>query len=282
MVIAELDGNIRTNVSGFNKIIGLYNKLKKYKDQEVVLDLYHLNWIDANLCALLQAIMHKLHVENQLTFMMDFPFVMKKFDVLFRNGFGKTKEIEGDDRKSTVPLRGFDCHDIEGFESYINEDLLCHRGMKGLSEGIKKQMRHDLIEVFNNVELHAGTDYPVFICGQYYPNMETVKLTIVDLGEGFLPKIKEVTKNSEKPIKLAKDAIRWAVSGNSVKMHTLCEPGGLGISGMYEYFEKKEGEMHIISGDSYWESNTSTDLIGVSRKLENRFVGTMINLFFGG
>jgi hypothetical protein len=54
----------------------------------------------------------------------------------------------------------------------------------------------------------------------YYPSTKYLNLTMVDLGEGFLDKISKVTSKNESPITTAKEAVIWAVNGNSIKPYT--------------------------------------------------------------
>lgn len=83
--------------------------------------------------------------------------------------------------------------------------------------------------------------------GQYYPTLGYLNLTMVDLGEGFLPLISKVTKNTENPILTSKEAVIWAVNGHSVKPYTLQEPGGQGISGIFKFCKGNHGILQIAT-----------------------------------
>lgn len=279
MRVIKVEGSICTNSSGFKKIISIYDNLSEFKDETVILDYYNLEWFDANLCALLEGVLYKLEEENNLSFKFDKEYLEENFDVLIRNGFGETGEVK-DCKKSTLPLKAFYPNNESGFEQYIREELLQHRGMPKLSKSTKSQIEHDLIEIFNNVDLHANTSYPVFICGQYYPKGKDLKLTIVDLGDGFLPQIKEVTKDSSVPVIDSSSAIKWAIKGNSVKPKTLGEPGGQGLSGIYNFCKESKGVLHIASGDAYWGSDFVGTILGSTRSIESTFSGATINLSF--
>lgn len=280
MKVLKLTDEIYTNHSGYKQITGIYHKLKDTHNQQVALDLYHLKWIDANLCALLQAVMYKLNKENGLTFSTDHNFLLQEFDVLFRNGFvGNSTEVK-DVQESTVPIKAFIKTEINEFEHYVENDLIKHRGMPKFSEPLKSQIKHDLIEIFNNVGLHANTEHPVFVCGQYYPSTKYLNFTMVDLGDGFLPKIQQVTQGKENPICTSKEAVIWAVNGNSIKPYTLHEPGGQGISGIYKFCNGNHGVLQIATGDAYWATDLQKTMWNGCREITDPFCGTMINLFF--
>lgn len=72
------------------------------------------------------------------------------------------------------------------------------------------------------------------------------------------------------------DAIEWAMkSGNTTK--TGSNPGGLGLGLIFEFIEKNNGKIHIVSADGYYEF--SNNLV-IKEKLNFSFSGTMVNLRF--
>jgi hypothetical protein len=81
----------------------------------------------------------------------------------------------------------------------------------------KKKLKDCYFEIFDNVGIHANTSYPVMVCGQFFPFLKELKFTLVDLGEGFLKRIKAHTAATALPITMAPQAIAWAVRGGSTK-----------------------------------------------------------------
>ncbi len=276
MLVVALEGSIETSYSGYLKLIRFYNECSEYFNHRISLDLYRLNWIDANLCSLFEAILYKLNIENKLTFSTDFEFIKENFDVLLRNGFIQTENNVIDEQKSTIPSRNFELSDKEGFCKYIEQDLMEHRGMpQNLNKQLKEKIIEDLIEVFSNSHLHAETTLPFFVAGQYYPQSGVLKFTMVDLGEGFLPKIEKTTNGK---VNSSLDAIAWALKGNTTKKDA---PGALGITGMRKYVKENEGVLDIITGDGYWSSGYEGTIYEDGRPLVDAiFVGTTINLTF--
>jgi hypothetical protein len=208
---------------------------------------------------------------------MDTP-IKEGFDLFHRNGFLKSPEGSYDYRQSTVPIESFDPSDKEGFYKYIQNHLLAHRGIpRSLNETLKERMVDDLIEVLCNINFHANTQDPFFVGGQYYPNRGEFKFTMVDIGEGFLPKIRKATNGA---INDSLGAILWAIKGNSTKNLLDKCPGGLGIKGMIKYFTENKGSLQIISGNGFWSSDLETTIFQSGRRLNNPFIGTTINLIF--
>ncbi|MFN8284545.1 MAG: hypothetical protein U0U67_15085 [Chitinophagales bacterium] len=273
-----------TDFSGYKQITQLYHHCIDLYNTTVPLDFYDCEWIDANLCALLEAVIYKLHREQNITFSTDFDFLEKRFDVFFRNGFVKDGTEHEDTQKSTLPTQSFETTDSSGYCKYVNEHLMCHRGMPKLTDDLLNRIKDDLLEIFSNTHLHAYYNYeddkryPFFVGGQYYPTLQQLKFTMVDLGGGFLPRIQIATANK---IDNNLDAIKWAIAGNSTKFAIEKTTGGTGLSSILEYCKANNGIIDIITGNAYWSTEfEKTMLFKDGRTIENPFFGTTINLIF--
>lgn len=277
MPVIKLEGIIKTNNYGINKIINFYDTAKRYINTTISIDFYNLDWIDANLCAFLQSILFKLKKERNLEFSTDESFLRRNFDILIRNGFFMSDENAHDERESTVTLKSFKKNEISKYCTYIENDLLKHRSIAN-KDDLKDNIIENLLEVFNNYTLHAETDHPVFICGQYYPKNNELIFTMVDMGIGFLIPINRKVKEINTYIK----AIRWAlIDGNSTKdMKNTGTPGGLGLFDLHQYMIKSGGIMEIVSGDVYWTSKHAGTNFDTYKTLCHRYDGTIINLVF--
>lgn len=276
--VFKLTDNIETDYNGFKQLTSFYQFCRDYSNTTIHIDFYDLNWVDANLSSLFNAMLYKLNKEQNLTFAADMEFVRSRFDILFRNGFLTDGRAADDIQRSAVPNAQFAFDDKDGFCGYISQQLIKHRGMPWMSSQIEEQIQEDLLEIFCNSHHHANTKEPFFIAGQYYPKLKTLKLTMVDLGDGFLPRINIATQGE---IKTDLDAILWTLSGNSTKLYFDQTPGSLGLTSMYKYVQQNRGNLDIISGYGYWSSSFDNTLaFRGGRVIETPFVGTTINLFF--
>lgn len=267
-----------TNAEGYQQLINFYYDARAFRDQTISLDFYHIEWFEANMAAVLASILCKLREENNLLFSTDGEFIRQKFGVLILNGFINFEgEVSGDDRKTMLPLKAFWKTDKNGFINYLDTNLMNHRGMPDLSDPLKEQIKDDLIELMSNINYHSNTTYPFFVCGQYYPHTDYLIFTMVDLGDGFLPKIQAITGGK---INDAQSSILWALSGKTTKPHEERVPGGLGIRNIYNYCKDNRGKFHIATGDAFWQSELECSSSPGCQKLLNGFVGSSINLFF--
>jgi len=236
-----------------------------------ILYFSQINFIDANLCALLDAVFYKLKSDCGHRVLVDFHDIEKRFDVLLRNGFIQSKEfgIWIDDRNSTVRFTRFETDEDEKFLHYLDEKLFGHRAFKD-KPGIKNELLDHFLEVFANIQLHAKTQKPVFACGQYFPKNGKLKFTLVDIGVGFLEPISFHTKGK---IDRADKAIQWALEGNSTKPDA---PGGLGLSKLKSYFSQEDHSMLLITDGKCWGNRIGLLDLGE----DGHFPGTVINLEF--
>jgi hypothetical protein len=273
-VSIKLSGSINTNPSGITKLLNYYNELYKYTNKSVVLDLTELTWIDANLSALLNALTYRLVKENNLKFFIDHKFLATKFSVLIRNGLMPSETETRDNRLTTLELKQFLPIEQREFAKYVNQQLMCHRGLTTkIEERFKNRIKRDLIEISTNILAHAQTNDPFFVCGQYYPTKEKFIFTMVDLGIGFLGPINKI----DPEVLTDFHAIKWALNGNSTKIEA---DGGLGLSSILDYFQNHAGDFHICTGNSYWsKSSEKTFKVGNTRLL-NPFRGTFVSLCF--
>lgn len=275
----SLEDKIQTTYSGYNQLSRFYHFcLAHPTPTNFHLDFTNVEWFDGNLSALLLAMVYDLKKKFGHVVTTDADVIKERFDVLFRNGFMNGGVPFYDDRQSTIPIRAFQTNDSEGFCSYVFNDLLTHRGMPdSLTAELKEKINEDLLEVFCNTHHHANTNDPFFVGGQYYPRQGYLKFTMVDLGDGFLPRIKRATNGA---ITTNLDAILWALEGNSSKSVLDNCPGGLGIKHMLKYCRASGGALQIISCDGFWSSDLVNTIFMDGRVLPTAFIGTTINLFF--
>jgi len=273
-IVLSLKQNVNTNFAGINKLFDFHKKASQYYNTTIYIDFYHLNWFDANLSALFGSILAKLQKENNLSFSTDMKFLREHFDVLFRNGFLKSEDANDDLQESTVSFRSFDINDKKGFIVYVENELFNHRGMPELDDEEKSSILGSLIEVYCNIQEHSKAIEPFYVCGQYYPKQGFLAFSMVDLGIGFLPAIKTKTKGK---VNNSYDAIKWALE----KRNTTREgaPGGLGLFDLNSYFNRTNGDIQVISGDTFWSLDLENSVLK-KFSFPNPYTGSILNLFF--
>lgn len=243
---------LRTGYEGVARLMEFYRYACGFKFCSITLDVSLVNHLDANLSALIMAMATKLQVKSNVSLRIK---IGKGQDIFLRNGLISHLEGHGnnnryaDDRKSSIALTSFKPFDEDFYRDYLANRFFAHRSLDHIPQEIKDVLRDLYLEVFTNIGLHANTKLPVFACGQYFPVNKALKFTLVDLGEGFLKKIRVSTKG-----RVTKDesAIVWATEGaNSTKDKSIHGPGGTGLKELKKYCDTNNGSLHICSGAGY-------------------------------
>jgi len=271
------EDRIYTDVTGVRQILKFYSECKKYTNRIIYITLDNMTWLDGNLCAFLGALLYRLNMDNKLTFQMNAGQVSDKFKILFANSFlAIDQNMQQYKSESCMPFKGFLPKQKDEFFDYLDNEVFSHPAMPKLSPEIKEQLIGDLGEIYANIDKHAETDEPFFVCGQYYPAKHSLLFTISDLGVGFFKKIHE--KQPDK-IDTCGSAILWAIAGNSTKPDA---PGGSGLKNLRTYLDDNGGGMQVYTGDACWCSKTVKSVLypdGIN-DLRNTYIGATINLEF--
>lgn len=271
--------HIYTDSTGIKQLLEFYDDCNRHEDCTINIRLEFLEWLDGNLCALLGALIYRLQQDNNLEFSIDSKEVVKKCAVLLHNDFiSLHQDLNSYKNTTSMPFKGFYPKQKDEFIEYLESDLLAHPAMPTWEDKTKEKLIDDLIEVYANIDKHAETLDPFFVCGQYYPVRKLIRFTICDLGVGFLKKIQQ---NVPSLVNDHGQAILWAIKGQSTKKDA---PGGQGLKNLYNYLSDSGGGMQICSGNSNWCSKTMN--LGIAFRpngiatFNSIFTGAAISLEF--
>lgn len=269
----EIQRSVRSDFKGYSDLIYLYHSLKKIQNTAVELNFQHNRWFEANLFALLGAIIFSDSRNTNHYSLLNLNNNLKS--VLIRNGFIKNAEskVVSNPNSTIIPYKTFSPKADADFASYIKTELLAKTGFPKLSRLAEKKIIESIFEIYENARTHGVCD-KIYTCGQYFPRKDPPRLdiTIVDMGVSIKRNVNEFLK---KELSAAK-SIEWAVEyGNTTK--TGLKPGGLGLDVIRDFISKNNGKIQIVSDNGYWEFNrnyTKTD------KFSEPFPGTIVNIEF--
>jgi hypothetical protein len=268
-----ISGKLNSGPTAFRKLYNIFDRYRNENDLSIFLDFDEVEWMDANLCAILDAVIFVLNRDCGHSFYIDKKHVEGKFEIFKRNGF--LDSISGDNvlidnRDSTVRMSRFSPDSDSEFCEYIGESLFGHRAFQDMPE-IKTNLLEHFLEIFANIQTHANTTGPVFACGQYYPTNNRLIFTLVDIGVGFLDPISEFTKGQ---ITSPSEAIEWALTGNNTTKKDA--PGGMGLNYLKKYCDENCHGFQIVSSGVCWTNEKSE----INFWPIANFPGTLINLNF--
>lgn len=250
-LVYKIESNLDNNVKTFKCISKLYELLNSSYSQKVLLDFSGVEFISANLFAIIGAVLDEcLERNNHDIFVRGLNDKIRT--TIAKNGFNKYLNIESipDTYKNCVKYTIFEAHteQLVEFEKYILLYIMGHDGIPIMSEVFKNHLIDNFLEIFNNVIDHSESD-KVYVCGQFFYTKKTFCFSIVDIGITFEDKISTFFNdiNIEPPEK----KIEWALEmGHSTKKN---EPGGLGLTTLFDFIQQNNGDIFICSGRELFE-----------------------------
>jgi len=268
MLTIQLPHRIDSDQQGFASLANIYQQVKPCQFEMIQLDFQNNTWFDANMLAMLGAIMESAWT-NDFDIINLKPAQEKIFKKTHYSYFGG--ESLPDHYGTTVEYRKSKVSEIGSFEKYLEKKLLAHPEMPSMSALLRKKIKESILEIFNNAKMHGNCEF-VFSCGQYYPRKGRLDFTIVDIGNTIR---KNVRKYSRRKVS-SKRAIEWAVSKSTTTRKGNI-PGGLGFTLIRDFLRKNEGKIQIASARGYWSEKGHALQ---SEDLNDFFRGTAVNLEF--
>jgi signal transduction histidine kinase len=120
------------------------------------------------------------------------------------------------------------------------------KGWVNISAELQAIIAGQVEEIYINADDHSQSDIGVFSCGQHYPRMGYLHLTVVDFGIGIPARVRSLPKNATLS---SPDALAWAFQeGNTTRSDGI--PHGLGLSLLQEFIRQNHGSLTIWSNDA--------------------------------
>lgn len=227
-------------------------------------------WCDGHLCAPLGAILSLARERNVHIIVGEEVAAPVKW-VWGKNGFwahiGGVKMTDTYD--TTLSFEPFDADDEKRFAQYVARELL-PKELPKMSESAKKRFGSSIQETFNNAISHTGIagKERVFCCGQHYPSGNRLAFCIADLGVGIRHNVERFLNRPHPDC----TSIDWALAEGHTTKGRL---GGLGLTLLWEWIQRNEGSLQIVSQFDYWEGSSRE----VKRlQLPHSFPGTVVTL----
>ena len=259
-------GQIKTGFNGFQSILALNDRIAP-EDYEINIS----NWVDANMCAPLGAILYRKEKENipvrvtNSSSMVE--SIFRKNHFLSQFGVAEKPDSYG----TTIEYQRFETSGrvYEDFKQYVIKYFRSRSlGLPAMSPELLKRFRESLFEVFSNAIEHSYTQHGIFTCGQFFPRRGRLIFTIADLGIG-------IAGNIYKKLQVrfpARVAVIWAMSGKTTRRG---RSGGLGLQLIQEFIKLNKGRLIIVSGEGYWEFSKGRVL---TPTLPRPFPGTVVTM----
>ncbi len=275
LLIIRYESSWQNDKGTYEELIKTYHLISESGVQTIHLDMEKVEFIAANLFAVLGGMIYKLYAvkDRRIGFLSLRPKIK---EVIQKNGFRNFFGFEeiADQYHNTIEYHPFyaDTINLEEFEKYILFNVFQRKNMPDMSERVRDVMIDNFLEMFNNVIDHAESEF-VHVCGQFFPRKKSLVLSIVDLGITIRDNIEKYKKSI---LKREQSSLKWAITkGNSTKSDDA--PGGLGFSIILEFLEQNKGQFILISGYEYFcKNNKGSKFLS----LDNNFPGTIVTITF--
>lgn len=261
---------VNHNLKGYQDLTRLYSQTKGCFFSHIEIDMASSTWFDADMCAVLGAILYHLNTNLNTVELTNIPGDVSQ--ILRRNGFLSHygREALPDRFSTTMPYRRFDATDHQVFAAYIDQEFQISGRLPTMSDQLLKLFLGNIIEIFDNAATHSQSTLGIFSCGQHFPSKKRVVFTVVDLGIGMRANIADHLGRDLS----STDAIAWAVQKHHSTRHK-CRLGGLGLTLLLKFIEWNGGYVQIVSDGGYWRKSAKAVL---SRELHHPFPGTSVTV----
>jgi hypothetical protein len=174
------------------------------------------------------------------------------------------------DMGNTVPYYEYLEPDDNHFLEYLDRHWL-GRNWVSVSSELKDKIISTVSEIYLNVFEHSDSNIGMFTCGQYFPNLKQLHLTIVDFGVGIPVKVKSHSQDKAKYSD--SECMEWAFQyGTTTRTNS---PGGNGLHLLKNFIISNKGKLSVFSLNGY----TCVDASGETHIcFEETFLGTFVNI----
>ncbi|MEX0928672.1 MAG: ATP-binding protein [Candidatus Babeliales bacterium] len=158
--------------------------------------------------------------------------------------------------------------DFENIIKYLQEHCL-GRSYLTIPPKSRHEIVSNLLEVYINSNNHSMSGNTVYTCGQFFPGLKYLKVTILDLGVGIPFNIDRIVN---KPELVDAQLIRVAFLKGITSTGQL---GGNGLPQLYEFIKEYSGTLDVYSGKGLVRGNKAGLWL---HKHEQSFKGTIVHL----
>ncbi|WP_024983786.1 ATP-binding protein [Brevibacillus borstelensis] len=249
-----------------------FSKLVSEVEEDILVDFSQCGFLRQNAVAMLGGLARKAESRGiRLHFKWD-SLTRRVKNNLRKNGFmGTFASFASNSSGNSIPYRE-DLNDSpDSYIEYLKEEWL-HPGWVNMSPALREAITSKVYEIYRNAFDHGLSSIGVFSCGQLYPNLSELRLSIVDFGIGIPTEVKHYLRNHSMN---ASDALSWAFKiGNTTKPSD--DHGrGLGLGILKDYIKANNGILEIYSNDGYVKVTKNQE---VFQNTPYFFGGTIFNI----
>ncbi|MBI4682689.1 MAG: ATP-binding protein [Nitrospirae bacterium] len=261
---------IRSNKDGFDHLAELAAETNELFNSRLEVDFSRCGFFEANMAAPLSAVLTRVAADrfNKIE-IVNVPSPIQ--NILCKNRFLVTYGYErvSDVNQTALPLKRIQLSDDGLFAAYLSR-YMNGKGIPRMTQAMDKRFRQSVFEIFQNSVIHSESLLGIFVCGQFYPQLQRLDLTVADAGIGIRNTVRRYLRQRISSV----DAIKWAIEARNTTK-TGPQPGGVGLKFLIDFIELNKGKIQIASRFGFFEYNNGAQKFS---KLTADFPGTVVNL----
>lgn len=267
---------INDDLSDFDKLFALWNQAND-DFLDVTFDFSHCWFLRHNAVAFLGGLARSINARSGIA---TINWASMKDDIrtnLEKSGFSTTFGRGGSFLTgNTIPYREDSTFDKTKIIEYLKIYWL-GRGWVSISNLLRDAIVGTVLEIYINAFEHSESPIGIFSCGQHYPNLHVLKLSVVDFGVGIPSNVRFFFKDNPHVETLNSAAcVKWAFQrGTTTKPNGTSR--GMGLDLLKEFVKINKGRLEIFSHEGYALIDETQETF-VNR--ETFFEGTLINITF--
>lgn len=151
---------------------------------------------------------------------------------------------------NTITYREDIVQDENGIMDYLTDEWI-GRGWIQVSTKLKNAVVGRMWEIYCNAFEHAGSGIGVFSCGQYFPKVNQLVLSVVDFGHGIAANVRNFFRLDPRANQLtAAQCLRWAFGpGHTTRPNGM--PRGIGLDVLKDFIKINHGKLEVYSNEGY-------------------------------
>jgi len=171
---------------------------------------------------------------------------------------------------NSIPYREDHQLNKEGIADYLKKQWL-GRGWVNISPSLRDAIVGRVWEIYVNAFEHAQSNIGVYSCGQHYPSLKLIKLTVVDYGVGIPANVRVFKRD---PRISAAKALQWAfIPGTTTQPKGTSR--GMGLDLLKEFVRVNKGLLEVFSHEGWGRINEHGEFFETRT---GYFEGTLVNI----
>lgn len=266
---------INDSTESFVKLFNIWAQIKEsiYYNNTYIFEFSRCDFLRPNAVAFLGGLFRLLQYHRRTVLIKWDSFKNKVLKNLEKNGFSYVfRGISSTSYGNSIPYKEHYTENQEEIINYLKNHWL-GRGCVNVSTQLCDAVAGTVWEIYTNAFEHGRSKIGVISCGQHYPNLHKLKLTVVDFGIGIPYNVNLYMHLLQQPPLPAPTAIQWAFQPCNTTRQG--RPGGSGLNLLKEFVKINNGDLEVYSHNGYALINKNYEIF---ETIPSFFAGTIVNI----